>query len=86
VKFVIALFLIISSQLASAGLSPFVTLEGKVLKVTNESLYLQIDKKKVRIPLRYLGEKDDFTVGDEVAIELERSQHDEVLELHKQNK
>lgn len=72
------------SQISFAGLSPFVTIQGKVIKKTTESLYLEIGKKKVRIPLRYLGEDNDFKTGDQVAIELERSQHDEILELHEQ--
>lgn len=76
----------IFTQTSFAGLSPFVTIEGKVLKKTSESLYLEVEKKKVRIPLRYLDEKEEFVIGDEVAVELERSQHDEVLELHNQKK
>jgi hypothetical protein len=74
------------SQVSFAGLSPFVTIEGKVIKKTTESLYLEIDKKKVRIPLRYLPEDSDFATGDQVAIELERAHHDEILELHEQKK
>lgn len=70
---------------AVADLNPFVTIEGKVLKKTAESLFIEIESKKVRIPWRYLDEKkeEEFTVGDEVSIELERKYHDEIVELNK---